>query len=245
MIRNFLLALALFFTVIHTALAVVPGGLVSSHNYASGSANSLEVTLTIEVSPPENSSYFWAQQFFTSTTIDHGGYFGIQTGGTIGSQNVGKMFIFSIWNADQAEAGPNATAQTFGGEGIGYSVRLPYQWQQGTPYRFRLEKDGGQWWKLTITPSGSAAIYLGRIHITQNVPLQTGFAAFTEYFRNINSCQSLPEARVSFSNFVYGAQAVPVNDSAPYGTCIGQGRGYIRGNAAVHEVGYLFYSGFE
>lgn len=236
-----------------TSKAVVPGGLVHSHHAASGSATSMEVTITVEVSPPDNSSYFWAQQFFTSTTVDHGGYFGIQTGGNIKDEGiVGKMFIFSIWNAVQAEAGPGATAQKFGGEGVGYSVRMPYQWQANTPYRFRLEQDDEFWWRLTITPPNLPAIYLGRIRITQVVPLQTWFAEFTEYFGTLSACTDLPPTKASFSNFTYGEQSVAVWDASsipeqpPNYPCSSHAHGYILGDSAVHEVRTtIFYDDFE
>ncbi len=228
-----------------TAWALVPGGLVASYQFGSGSASSVEVTMTIESPPPDNSSYFWAQQFFTSTTIDHGGYFGIQTGGVIGGQNVGKMLIFSIWNADQAEAGPGATAQSFGGEGIGYSVRMPMQWLAGAPYRFRLEKDGALWWRLSVSAPHLPSTLIGRIRITQDVPLQSRFVSFTEYFRNLNSCADLPAVRVSVGDMLYGNAPVPVSSAAAYGNCITMARGYLRGNVAVHDVGFLYSDGFE
>ena len=218
------------------ALAVVPGGLVLSHNDGTGTATSMEVTITVEAAPPDSSSYFFAQQFYTSTTVDHGGYFGLQTGGVIGAQNVGKILIFSIWNADQAEAGPGAVAQTFGGEGVGYSVRMPFQWSQGISYRFRLEKDGSLWWKLTVADPVHGTIYLGRIRITQDVPLQPLFAAFTEYFRSLPTCTDLPSLEVSFADLMFGSTLLPVVDSFPYGPCASEARGKIRGNAAVHEV---------
>lgn len=240
-----LIAVLLSIATVESALAVVPGGLVASHNFAAGPSTSMEVTIAIEAAPPDSSSYFWAQQFFANSTIDHGGYFGIQTGGVIGNQNVGKMLIFSIWNADQAEAGPGATAQPFGGEGVGYSVRLPMQWMEGVPYRFRLEKDGPLWWRLTVSAAGGAPALIGRIRITQDVPLRLSFATFTEFFRDLGSCTDLPYARARFADLVVGTALVPVYDSTPYGTCVAHARGYVRGYAAVHEIRPLFSDGFE
>lgn len=103
-------------------------------------ATSLQVTLTIEREPTPSGTYFWAQQFRPAGPVDHGGYFGLQTGGVIGNQIVGKMLIFSIWNAVEAQAGPSATAQPFGGEGIGYSVRRAFAWQENVPYTFRMQR---------------------------------------------------------------------------------------------------------
>ena len=214
------------------ALAIVPGGLVASHNYGTGTASSMEVTIKIEKAPPDNSSYFWAQQFSPNSTVDHGGYFGIQTGGIANGQNVGKMFIFSIWNAVAAEAGPGTIVQSFGGEGVGYSIRKPIAWQEGTPYTFHLEKDGALWWRLTI-----AGELFGRIQITQDAQMTSGFAAFTEFFSDVPSCSSVPYARVAFSPITFNGSLISASDSTPYGNCINIAKGYLRSDAAVHEVG--------
>lgn len=215
---------------------VVPGGLISHQVNAAGSANSVQVVMTVEAAPPNDSSYFWAQQFFTSRTVDHGGYFGLQTGGVVGNRNVGKMAIFSIWNATAGEAGPGATAQTFGGEGIGYSVRMPFNWQPGVRYQFVLEKDGAFWWRLTINGGGNST-YLGRIQITQDVPLQPVFVAFTEFFRSLGSCADLPYVRTAFTDLTYGGQVYRPTSARAYGNCITSARGKATRVGAVHEAG--------
>lgn len=205
----------------------------------------MEVTIKIEAAPPEASAYFWAQQFFPAASVNHAGYFGIQTGGNIRGRVVGKMFIFSMWNADQAEAGPGSVAQRFAGEGVGYSVRRAYAWSEGVSYRFRLEKDGALWWKLTVSDPARGDVYLGRIRITQDVPLGSFFVSFTEYFGNIASCQALRFTRVRFRDFRFGSVAIPANRSAPYGRCATSAKGWTSGNAAVHEVGGLFSGSFQ
>jgi hypothetical protein len=218
------------------ANAIVPGGLVASYNYGSSTASSAEVTITVEKAPPNTLPIFWAQQFYTKATIDHGGYFGLQTQGSLNGQNIGKMVIFSIWNADAAEAGPGATAQTFGGEGIGYSVRKPFDWSEGTAYRFKLEKDGTLWWRLTITDDLGGSTYLGRIRITQDVLLDVGYVAFTEIYGDVASCDAIPPFRTIFSNFRLGTTLLPAYGAAPYGNCVSSARGRIVGNSAAHEV---------
>lgn len=240
-----MIGLLLSTATVQSAVAVVPGLLVYSQNYGQFGATSMEVTITIEAAPTGASPFLWAQQFFTSYTVDHGGLFGIQVNGAIGGQYVGKLFLFSIWNADQAVAGPGATAEPFGGGAVGYTVRLPLQWAQGVPYRFRLEKEPFAWWRLSVSTPGSAPALIGRIRITRDVPLQDGFQAYTEYFGDLASCADLPYAKASFSDFVLGTTAVPVANAAASGTCIAHASGFIRGNAAVHEVRPLFSNGFE
>jgi hypothetical protein len=222
------------------------GGLAAHHNFPSTTgATSMEVSITVEAEPPSTSGYFWAQQFWVDASVDHGGYFGLQTGGVIGSDNVGKMIIFSIWNATSAVAGPGAVAQTFGGEGIGYSVRLAYPWQEGVAYRFRLEKESALGWRVSVTSLDLGTRYLGTIQVTQNVPLRNVFAAFTEYFRNVPGCSSLPETRASFSPVTYGATVSLSNNPHAYGTCETWARAYRKGNNVVHDVAMLFANGFD
>lgn len=219
------------------AAAIVPGGLVSNQNDGIGTATWMEVTITVEQEPPSDSQYFWAQQFYPNATVDHGGYLGIQTGGNIGGELLGKIFVFSIWNATAAEAAPGAVAQTFGGEGIGYSVRKAVPWQEGVPYTFRVEKDGPLWWRMQYSQPGADPVYMGRIQITEDVELRSVFVAFTEYYGELPSCEDLPYARTFFSDLMLGGTLVTPGGVAPYGRCIGEARGSLKGNGAVHEVG--------
>jgi hypothetical protein len=217
--------------------ALVPGGLVASRGHGEGTASTLEVTIRVEVAPPEASRYFWAQQFHPASSAHRVGYFGIQSSGNIAGRPAGRLFIFSIWNATAAEAGAGATAQRFGGEGTGYSVRLPYDWKEGAPYRFRLEKDGSHWWRLTVSEKGSDPFYVGRIRITEDAPLAARFVSFTEYFGEVEGCAALGFARAAFEDLRFGAQRIDPADNAPYGRCATSAKGWRRGGAAVHEVG--------
>lgn len=218
------------------AHAVVPGGLVASHSYGGAVGSAMEVTITIEHAPPDSSSYFWAQQFFLTANGDRNGYFGIQTGGIAQNKLVGKMFIFSIWNAKSAEPGPGASAETFGGEGTGYSVRLPIDWQEGVPYRFKFAKDGSNGWRLSFTAANGPETSIGRIVIDQDVKLNSGFATFTEFFRDLPDCGALPYARAAFSGLKLDGLAIAPYDAMAYGNCQAQGVGSLIGDAAVHAV---------
>lgn len=210
--------------------------LVGTRAFGQAPADSMSVTLNIAAAPPDTSSYFWAQQFFPDSSVDHGGYFGLQTGGIIGSQVVGRMVIFSIWNASAAEAGPGATAQTFGGEGVGYSVRMPFAWQQGVPYTFQLAKDGDFWWRLTLSQPDAEPLYLGRIRITQNVALTPGFANFTEYFREID-CAAMPAVRAIYSDLRIGSTVLEATDPGSWGPCANVASASVIGGAGVLQVG--------
>jgi hypothetical protein len=51
----------------------------------------------------------------------------------------GRIAIFSVWNSPGgAVAGSGANCLTFGGEGVGWSCRVPYAWTVGTKYRLRV-----------------------------------------------------------------------------------------------------------
>ncbi len=217
----------------------MPGGIVSSQGIGPhDNAASLQVTLTIEREPTPSGTYFWAQQFRPAGPVDHGGYFGLQTGGVIGNQIVGKMLIFSIWNAVEAQAGPSATAQPFGGEGIGYSVRRAFAWQENVPYTFRMQRqDDPLWWALDITAPGMQPIFLGRIRVTQPIGLGHWMPQFTEYFTEVAGCQAMPPARAVFSGLLFDQHSVSARDPNTYGPCQGWARGSIVNSASVHETG--------
>ncbi|MEO8460424.1 MAG: hypothetical protein ABI451_07840 [Dokdonella sp.] len=203
-----------------SAFAIVPGGLAAGHLYASGgsAASQMTVTITVDVDPGIF-SYFWAQQFWLDTTIDHGGYFGIQGNGVTGGQAVGKMLIFSIWNASGAVADPGATAATFGNEGTGWSIHRSYAWQAGAPYTFTLQKINTAGWYVYATGPAGEHIGLGRIDIAEDTHIRTGFANFTEYYGDLSSCSALPYAQATFSNLSYDGTLVAFNDAIAYGSC--------------------------
>jgi hypothetical protein len=58
----------------------------------------------------------------------------------MGSSPTGKIAIFSVWEALGAES--PAWAAPFGGEGEGWSVRIPFAWEVGQTYRFALSRSG-------------------------------------------------------------------------------------------------------
>jgi len=62
-----------------------------------------DVLLTIDVDPGMQSTYFWAHSFYFKN--EEVGYIGLQTNGLIQGEWVGKMAIFSMWDALEAEPG--------------------------------------------------------------------------------------------------------------------------------------------
>ena len=110
----------------------------------------LDHVLLPEVDPGPDSMYFWAHQF--RTVSGEGGYIGLQTKGNRADGSLGKMAIFSFWDTLGAE-GPGVVR--FGGEGVGWSCRIPYFWQAGRAYRLTVElveRDRREaWWQASVT----------------------------------------------------------------------------------------------
>lgn len=225
----------------YSAAAVVPGGMAASNTYAEAgsTAESSAAAITIEESPSTASYYFWAHQFFLTAQSDHNGYFGLQTNGLVGGRWVGKMVIFSIWNATDAIAGAGSTAQTFGGEGVGYSIRLPYEWSEGVEYRFHIFKEADFWWALEFQPEGGTSIYLGKIKITEDVVLQGASANFAEYFTSVDACERLPYARARFATVSFDDIPHDASRVRTYGSCADNARAYYDSSGVVLETGII------
>src|SRR6516165_4558081 len=75
-------------------------------------------------SDPSPVGYFWSHQ--VGLVGGDGAYLGLQTQG---SEPTGKIAIFSVWGAIDAEGAEYAAP--FSGEGTGMTVRIRYQWAPG------------------------------------------------------------------------------------------------------------------
>jgi hypothetical protein len=103
----------------------------------------MEWTVTPETDPSPD-GYFWSHQ--VAIVGGSAAYAGLQT---MGAEPAGKIAIFSVWEALGAE-GP-VYAAPFGGEGEGWSVRIPFAWEVAGTYRFVLgATDSGSGWSCTV-----------------------------------------------------------------------------------------------
>ena len=241
MLRLFFLGVFILARANYVGASVVPGGMAASNTYgeAGSTATSSTAAITIEESPSVASYYFWAHQFFLTAQSDHNGYFGLQTNGLIGGRWVGRMVIFSVWNATDAVPGARTTAQTFGGEGVGYSLRLAYEWAEGVEYRFRIYKESGLWWALEFRPGDGTPIYLGKIKITEDVVLQAASSNFVEYFMSINACEDMPYSRARFASVSFDDATYRASNLRTYGNCTDNARAYADSSGAVFETGII------
>jgi hypothetical protein len=109
-----------------------------------------------EVEPrtdPSPVGYFWSHQ--VALLGGEAAYVGLQT---MGAEPNGKIAIFSVWAALDAE-GP-AYAAPFGGEGTGMTVRIPYEWVPGRRERLSVRADGDGWWRAEVADQ-----LIGRIRV--------------------------------------------------------------------------------
>jgi hypothetical protein len=205
-------------------LGLTPGGIADTHAYFSGGPFAeIVYPFTIEDEPVEASSWFWAQQFFFEGTTE-GGYIGVQANGILGGQVVGKMMIGSIWNATEATPGPSASCEPFGGEGIGYSCRLAFEWRENVTYRMVVRESQEDWWSIImIDPSTNEEMLLGDIHAPPEYGrIRPPTAGFAEYYGTVDACETLPHA-VALLHAPVADGASPTSvDAGTYGTCAPQ-----------------------
>ena len=170
-------------------------GTYTHWSWAEQGFSSLEHTLVPEIDPGPDSTYFWAHQFRTER--GEGGYIGLQTKGNRVDGSLGKMAIFSFWDALAAE-GP--AFQPFAGEGEGWSCRIPFLWEAGGAYRLRLEMTDEDpaviCWGATVDGQ-----LLGRIRVPARWGRMGSWSVmWTEFYGPpITRCEDLPHSRARFS----------------------------------------------
>lgn len=181
--------------------------------------NSFEHTLVPEVDPGPDSTYFWAHQF--RLIGGEGGYIGLQTKGNRADGSLGKMAIFSIWDAEEAQ-GPGIIR--FDGEGTGWSCRIPYHWTAGHSYSFKVSTPGGGWWEGKVRDEQSGVIStLGGIRVPGHWRnLDSWSIMWTEYYGPpLNSCTELAYSSVVFHTPTANGEGKPAGSHSHLGdgTC--------------------------
>jgi hypothetical protein len=103
---------------------------------------------------PSPVGYFWSHQ--VGFVRGEGAYLGLQTKG---AEPTGKIAIFSVWGAIDAD-GPEYVAP-FTGEGTGMTVRIRFQWEPGRRYSLGLRTEGGGWWAARVDGQEVGRIRVG------------------------------------------------------------------------------------
>ena len=161
--------------------------------------------------------YFWAHQI--SFVHGDGGYVGLQSGGSSRSGIPGKVAVFSLWKADNAEAPAMETCRTFDNEGSGHSCILDYDWKLGRKYHMSITRgpdDGqpGSWWTGSVVDTTTGvATTIGSIHVPWTDGLGWWSTTFTEYFgRALATCAAQPYSRVRWGALPVNNGDQPVNE---------------------------------
>ncbi|HWI05078.1 MAG TPA: DUF3472 domain-containing protein [Acidimicrobiales bacterium] len=172
---------------------------------------SFEHVLVAEVDPGPDSMYFWAHQF--RLIGGEGGYIGLQTKGNRADGSLGKMAIFSIWDALEA-AGPGTTR--FSGEGEGWSCRIPYMWEAGRAYGLKVSAIGGGWWEAKVRDEATGVVsQIGGIRVPEHWRhLDSWSIMWTEYYGPpLGHCRDL-----AYSSVVFGTPLANDGETKPAGS---------------------------
>ncbi|HTV12273.1 MAG TPA: hypothetical protein VME20_10475 [Acidimicrobiales bacterium] len=178
---------------------------------------------------PSPVGYFWSHQ--VAIIGGEAAYFGLQT---CGSEPTGKIAIFSVWGAVDAD-GPEYAAP-FRGEGSGMSVRVRYPWSPGRRERLTIYNQERGWWAATV---GERPV--GRIRVA---PSWAGLAAtsimWTErYSPPLRSCSELGHSLAWFGTPLADGAEAPVshqNSLANHRGCEGSSA-RDAGGGVLHEIG--------
>lgn len=166
-----------------------------------GGFGCFEHVLVPENDPGPGTTYFWAHQFHLQG--GQGGYLGLQTTGNRADGSLGKIAIFSLWDATGGD-GPGVVR--FGGEGTGWSARSPLLWEAGHRYRLRIEAADdtaeGRWWAATVADLDTGDDHhIGRLRARSGWRrLSSWSVMWTEYYGPpLASCADLAPVSATFS----------------------------------------------
>ena len=167
------------------------GALLSSTSTVS------QVIQPLEISP----NMYWEAGWHWDNVPD-GGYGGIQSKGILANGSISDLAIFSIWNGLGAVPGPGAGCTPFGGEGIGFSCRIPIELIAGNRYQITFGVDaarGPQWWIATIEDltKGSKSV-IGSIETNSTSAKASNWNNFIEYWGQAVPCDAVGAASAKF-----------------------------------------------
>jgi hypothetical protein len=151
-------------------------------------------------SDPSPVGYFWSHQ--VALVGGDGGYLGLQTEG---SQPTGKIAIFSVWGAIDAD-GPEYVAP-FGGEGTGMTVRIRYEWAPSRRERLVIRAEGDGWWRAEVDRR-----QIGRIRVDSSWGgLASTSIMWTErYAPPLRTCADLGHAVAWFGTPIADGHVTPL-----------------------------------
>ena len=136
--------------------------------------------------------------------------------GILADGKLSDLAIFSIWDAIKAIPGDsNAGCVVFGGEGTGYSCRVPINLIAGHSYKLTFGVDqnrGLYWWQATVEDLATSNIQIiGSIQTKQADLQASNWNNFIEYWGPDIPCDSVGPATAKFSNPASSNAEVNVN----------------------------------
>ena len=101
--------------------------------------------------------HYWAMQFLHDEHGHLAGYAGFQSQGVFRNEPLHRRVVnFAIWDSDASNT-DSGMVDTENPECRCHQIMLPYEWEEGTPYRFVAdtgpsgETDEYRWWGLWVT----------------------------------------------------------------------------------------------
>jgi len=101
--------------------------------------------------------HYWAMQFLHDEHGNLAGYAGLQSQGLFKGEPIDRRVVnFAIWDSDASNTG-SGMVDTENTECRCHQIMLPFEWEEGTPYRFVVdtgpsgETDEYRWWGLWVT----------------------------------------------------------------------------------------------
>lgn len=162
------------------------------------SNSSISQSITPLALPPH---MYWETGWHWDNAPD-GGYGGIQTLGYLADGRLSDLAIFSIWNAKEGVPGKGAGCLPFGGEGVGFSCRLPLEMKAGDKFTFEYSLDtkrGPEWWMAKVAKNSEEAILIGSIRASHSGLESGNLNNFVEYWGSAKiACNLVPSASAIF-----------------------------------------------
>jgi hypothetical protein len=163
-------------------------------DFGQGADDVQNVEQNIWVAMPAFSTQ-WVMTWAWVADPAHGGYLGFNT-----DENGKGQALFSLWNASEAVGG---NCKEFGGEGVGWSCRTPFEISADKMYQLRLSltrQDGdGVWWGGWIIENPGSATgeetFLGEIKVKKEMNFIRGNSInnFSEYYgQTQEKCGTVP-----------------------------------------------------
>ena len=219
----------------------VPGHLMDVQWPSSSPAgySDMSVDIKVENVTGDDGIYYSHTIYLNGTNTDNAEpnimYGCFQTVGYTGSSWIGKMALFSVWGVSSGSAEPGGWGTTFGGEGVGYSVRIAYEWQVGRTYRlsFRIiSQDATNYTYAAYLKDMSSGVEtrIGRIPIPLGRGKMYSPVSFHEiYGFNGTSpavCTDISTSQVTFTSALADGQSLSPNVYYvnSYGECAGRNK---------------------